>query len=86
MEQPIWKLEDTTIVHISRQYTSQANPGRGYYDYVTIVEGNVGRLEEFFKAEFERLKAMSMWCSSTYEKTGIVTGRYTIKHGYDSGD
>jgi len=78
--------DQNVIVCIQEKYSNKANPQRGYHDYITTVEGNVGRLETYFKAEFDRLKSMSMWCSSTYEKTGIVTGRYTIKHGYDSGD
>jgi len=76
---------DDIIVCIKRKYTRNANPQRGYHDYITTVEGNVGRLEEFFKEEFDHLKKTSMWCSYIHEKTGIVTGKYTIKHGYDSG-
>jgi hypothetical protein len=79
-------MDDNLIVSITRKYTRNANPQRGYHDYETVIEGNVGRLEEFFNSEFVRLKAMSMWCGSTYKKTGIVTGRYIIHHGYDSGD
>jgi len=71
---------------ITTRYTAKANPQRGYHDYETVIEGNVGRLDEFFQRELLRHKQGSMWCSSKFEKTGVVTGKYTIHHGYDSGD
>lgn len=77
---------ENVIVCITREYTKSSNPNRGYHDYTTIVEGNIGRLEHYFTEEFARLKSMSMWCSSVYTKTGVVTGKHTIHHGYDSGD
>jgi len=78
---------DNLIVAIRESYSPKADPTRGYHDYITVIEGNVGRLEFYFNQEFARLKSMSMWCSVTpFEKTGIVTGKYVIRHGYDSGD
>lgn len=74
------------IVKITEEYTRKANPERGYHDYETIVEGNIGKLDTYFREVFDKCKRQSMWCSYKYEKLDVVTGRYTIHHGYDSGD
>lgn len=81
------KPSEPKILKLTDDYTSRANPMRGYHDQELIVQFEPGSTWEDQRNRMEKfaspLRESNMWC---YGPSNIGPDTWRINYGYDSGD